>query len=103
MAAKYLQKSGYIILARNFKYRGGEIDIIAKKDSRLVFVEVKGRSSILFARAKEAVDYKKQKRIKDGSKLFMFQNNMDENEFDIRFDVITIENNSIEWIKNAFT
>jgi putative endonuclease len=56
-----------------------------------------------FGSAKEAVNYKKQERIKEGAKLFMLQNNIDENLYNISFDVISIENNSIEWIENAFT
>ncbi|MGC8501524.1 YraN family protein [Desulfurella sp.] len=103
IAAKYLQQKGYSILVRNFSYRGGEIDIIAKKDFKIVFIEVKGRNSSLFGNAKEAVNYKKQERIKEGAKLFMLKHNLNENEFEISFDVISIENNNIEWVENAFT
>lgn len=88
---------------RNFSYRGGEIDIIAKKSFKIAFIEVKGRNNSLFGSAKEAVDYKKQERIKEGARLFMLKNNLNENEFEISFDVISIENNNIEWIENAFT
>ncbi|OSS42353.1 putative endonuclease [Desulfurella amilsii] len=92
-----------MIVVRNFRYKGGEIDIIAKKGSKLSFVEVKGRKVLSFGSAKEAVNYKKQERIKEGAKLFILKNNLDENSFDISFDVISIENNSIEWVENAFT
>lgn len=90
-------------MARNFSYRGGEIDIIARKNFKIAFIEVKGRNNLLFGSAKEAVDYKKQERIKEGARLFMLKNNLNENEFEISFDVISIENNNIEWIENAFT
>ncbi|MEW5941133.1 MAG: YraN family protein, partial [Chloroflexota bacterium] len=44
-AAEYLEKRGYLILARNFRTKHGEIDLIARQDNILVFVEVKARSS----------------------------------------------------------
>jgi putative endonuclease len=103
IAAKYLEQKGYRVVVRNFRYKGGEIDIIAKKGMKLSFIEVKGRKVLSFGSAKEAVNYKKQERIKEGAKLFMLQNNLDENLYKISFDVISIENNSIEWIENAFT
>ncbi len=91
------------MLCSNFRYKGGEIDIIAQKGNNLVFVEVKGRRSLSFGSAKEAVVYNKQKRIQEGAKLFMLKNNLNENDYNIRFDIITIENNKVEWVKNAFT
>lgn len=103
IASDYLKKNGYTILARNFLFKGGEIDIIAQKDTDLVFVEVKGRTNVDFASAKESVTISKQKRIKEGCALFLLKNGLNENDFNIRFDVISIENNHIEWIKNAFT
>ncbi|SDC61055.1 putative endonuclease [Desulfurella multipotens] len=101
-AVSYLKAQGYVVLLRNFKYKGGEIDIIAKKGNVLIFVEVKGRRNLSFGSAKEAVDQNKQKRIIEGSKLFMLKNNLNENDYNIRFDVITIENNKIEWLQDAF-
>jgi len=98
-----VKAQGYVVLSRNFRYKGGEIDIIAKNGNSIVFIEVKGRRNLSFGSAKDAVSYNKQKRIIEGSRLFMLKNNLNENEFDIRFDVITIENDKIEWLKNAFT
>ncbi|MGC8615579.1 MAG: YraN family protein [Desulfurella sp.] len=102
IAVKYVKAQGYVVLSRNFRYKGGEIDIIAKNGNVLIFVEVKGRRNLSFGSAKEAVDQNKQKRIIEGSKLFMLKNNLNENDYNIRFDVITIENNKIEWLQDAF-
>lgn len=54
-AASYLLKNGYHIIERNFKARYGEIDIVAKKEGRLIFVEVKTRSGSVYGSPEEAV------------------------------------------------
>ena len=59
-ATEYLIDNGYSILERNFRNKTGEIDIIAKKDNYIVFVEVKYRSNNKYGYAVEAVNYKKQ-------------------------------------------
>lgn len=59
--AAYLEKNGYEILERNYTVRGGEIDIIAKKDDRLVFVEVKTRKTGSMTSGERAVDLKKRR------------------------------------------
>lgn len=59
LAAKYLKNHGYRLIERNFKKRYGEIDIIAVKDTVLVFVEVKTRIGLQFGRPEEAVTTRK--------------------------------------------
>ena len=59
IALKYLIKSGAEILERNYKIKTGEIDIIAKVDNELVFIEVKSRSNTRYGYPAEAVNYKK--------------------------------------------
>ena len=54
-AAVYLEKAGYRILARNFRIRGGEVDIVAIDQDALVFIEVKTRSSSQFGTPLEAI------------------------------------------------
>lgn len=60
-AAYYLHKEGYTIICRNFRCMQGEIDIIAKDEKNLVFVEVKTRTSTKYGEAKEAVRRRKTK------------------------------------------
>lgn len=62
-AAEYLEKKGYYILAKNYRTRFGEIDIIAENASILAFIEVKTRTSQRFAQACEAVTTEKQRKI----------------------------------------
>ena len=72
IAAAYLKKHGYTIVERNYNCRFGEIDIIAKQNSYIVFVEVKARSSTAFGMPREAVDWRKQQTIVQCSKLWLF-------------------------------
>ena len=62
-AVKFLKKKGYRILETNFKTKFGEIDIIAKKEGCICFVEVKTRSSDNFGEPREAVNFYKQQKI----------------------------------------
>ena len=62
-AARYLRLRGYRVLERNFRCRQGEIDIIARKGSFIVFVEVKLRKNTDHGEAREFVTYAKQRRV----------------------------------------
>ena len=105
LAEIMLLEKGYTILARNFRCRYGEIDIIAKKDGFLVFTEVKTRSPGAIAPGREAVGSAKQERIIETASLFMQKNNYD---LQPRFDVAEVtlgkknEPISCEYIENAF-
>ena len=98
---EYLRKNGYEILARNFYSRHGEIDIIARKDGYLVFVEVKYRGDERFGAPEEAVNYRKQQRILAAAKYYMYQNRI---PFDTpcRFDVAGVRRDEIRITENAF-
>ena len=64
LAAEYLQKKRYKVIASQYRCRFGEIDLIACDKKHIVFVEVKLRKSDQFARAAEFVDYHKQNRLR---------------------------------------
>ena len=87
LAAKFLQKKRYKILALNYRCRMGEIDIIAENRKYLVFAEVKLRKSSAFAQAREFVDLRKQERLKTTASLYLSQYDIDK---PARFDVIEI-------------
>ncbi len=70
-AAKYLKKSKYKIVTRNFKTIFGEVDIIARNKKEIVFVEVKTRSSKSFATPAEFVDNEKISRITRVAEFFI--------------------------------
>ncbi|MGN1319677.1 MAG: YraN family protein [Acutalibacteraceae bacterium] len=70
--ADYLKSKGYIIIKRNWRdSRYGEIDIVAENHENIVFVEVKTRQPNALVSGIEAVDTKKQRRIKNASQMFM--------------------------------
>lgn len=87
LAAEYLQKKRYKVIATNYRSRFGEIDLIAVNRKYLVFVEVKLRKSDQFASAKEFVDRRKQERIKTTAAMYLSEFST---ELQPRFDVIEI-------------
>jgi len=87
VAAQYLQKKKYKILACGYRCRYGEIDLIVSNRAYLVFVEVKLRKNDNFADAREFVDYRKQNRIRTTAELYLSQHPA---ELQPRFDVIEI-------------
>ena len=103
-AAKYLEKIGFEIVARNFTSRYGEIDIIAQNGEFLIFAEVKARGKKTIGLPREFVDIRKQRKIIKTALCFMAEKEIDRQ---VRFDVIEIHNyneqDSINHIENAFT
>lgn len=87
VAAKYLQKKRYKLLACGYRCRFGEIDLIVKNRKFLVFVEVKLRKCADFAAAREFVDTNKQERLRATASMYLSQNPTD---LQPRFDVIEI-------------
>ena len=87
LAAEYLRKKHYKIVAVGYHCRFGEIDLIVQDRKFLVFVEVKLRKSGDFARAMEHVDRRKQDKIRITASLYLSQN---PTTLQPRFDVIEI-------------
>ncbi|MGL6107423.1 YraN family protein [Romboutsia sp.] len=102
IACEYLLEKGAEVLESKYKIKSGEIDIIAKIDNELVFIEVKSRSNIKFGTPSESVNYKKIRKIVDTSKYYILKNNL--YNIPIRFDVIEVyfNENKINHIINAF-
>ena len=104
LACHFLQKQGYKILERNFRIRGGEIDIVALDGKSLVYVEVKTRTSYHFGLPEESVTPFKIKFLKRAAKFFRnARRNLPELE---RIDVVAVElidsqNPQFRLIKNA--
>src|SRR6202046_55546 len=84
-AEKHLRHSGYRIVARNFRAAGAEIDLVAMDGETLVFVEVKTRRSLDAGAPEEAVDERKQKRMRRAAEVFARRYGADEVE--MRFDI----------------
>ena len=99
-ACQYLVKKAYKILFRNFTCKLGEIDIIALNKNTIVFVEVKTRKDAEFGRPSEAVNFYKQRKIKNVAMVYLKLKGKMESH--IRFDVIEVLNDKINHIENAF-
>ena len=87
LAAEYLRRKHYKLVAAGYRCRFGEIDLIVRDKKNLVFVEVKLRKSDSFAKAYEFVDKKKQSRIRVTASAYLSEN---PTELQPRFDIIEI-------------
>ena len=101
VAGEYLKSMGFEIIQYNFYSKHGEIDIIALDNEYLVFCEVKYRSSGRKFNSLRAVDKKKQKRIINCARFYIWENKL--KNVPCRFDVVGIEGEEIFYIKNAFS
>jgi len=100
-ARNFLKKNNIKILETNFKCKLGEIDIIAKDSSSLIFIEVKYRKSDKFGAPFETVTRHKQRKIILTAQLYLQKHPKLANKA-CRFDVISIHQNDINWIQDAF-
>ena len=100
-AKNYLSNNGYEIIDTNFFCKIGEIDIIAKNEGYLCFIEVKYREKDGLTKGLFAINHKKQNRIYQVSKYYLLKNNISFNTA-CRFDAISIDGDVITLIKNAF-
>lgn len=102
IATEYLKSKGAYIIENNYKINSGEVDIIAKIDNEIVFVEVKSRSNINYGYPSEAVNYNKIKKITNVAKYYILKNRLE--NVNIRFDVIEVylKNKEVNHIANAF-
>ena len=89
IAAAHLLRSGYTEVCRNFSRPCGEIDLIVEKDQRLIFCEVKTRTSHSMQRALSSVAYTKQKKISKTAQIYISQNPQYSN-YIFRFDVLVV-------------
>jgi len=98
-ACRYLKGLGYEIVARNWRCRFGEIDIVAREGDTLVFVEVKARSAGGFGGPAGSVDPAKQRRLIAAARWFIGRTGA---ELPARFDVVTFLGESVRLYKDAF-
>ena len=104
VAARHLKRCGYVILARNYRTAGAEIDLVALDDSSLVFVEVKFRAGSGFGTPAEAVDLDKRERIRRAAHAFAEWRGVP--DLPARFDVVALSGVGracrLELVKDAF-
>ncbi|OPJ55641.1 YraN family protein [Alkalithermobacter paradoxus] len=102
IASNYLSRCGFEIIERNYKTKCGEIDLIAKKEATISFVEVKSRNSLNYGYPCEGVNIKKQNKIKTVAKEYILRKNL--KNFDYSFDIVEVylKDKKINYMKNAF-
>lgn len=105
LAAAFLERNGFAIIERNFRCKGGEVDIVAREGKTLVFVEVKSRKTLTYGLPQLAVTPFKQRQISKAALTWLARNH--KHDSPARFDVIAILLNNnyrhqVEHIKNAF-
>ncbi len=101
LAADYLVRHGLRVLARNWRVRGGEIDLICRDGEMLVFVEVRLRGSQDFGGAAASITRAKQRRLSLAARHYLAGNP----EQPCRFDVVLLDDlkaDHVEWIPHAF-
>lgn len=100
MACRVLENRGYRIVDRNYRCSVGEIDIIARKNGKWCFIEVKTRNGSDYGRPCEAVDVRKQQRIKNIAVHYIKQRKPEKQKFKgMEFQVFEV---IFEHIENAF-
>ena len=87
LAAEFLKKKGFEIVARNYRHKRSEIDLIVRRDDWIIFVEVKTRTSTPFGQPEEFVDYAKARQIFQAAEEFIFSTDW---QGHVRFDVISV-------------
>lgn len=107
LAGSFLVNQGFVLLAKNMRNAGGEIDLILEQGELIVFAEVKLRKNAYFAHGSEHIGLKKQRRYIDAASLWLAANRPDSQA---RFDVLEIygdvfspDNITINHIPNAFS
>jgi putative endonuclease len=100
-AVEFLKKSGYLVLACNWRFKHLEVDIVAQDNKELVIVEVKTRQSDVFGTPESFVTKDKQRKLMKAAHEYIMQNNLD---LEVRFDIVSVitSTKKVYHIKNAF-
>jgi putative endonuclease len=89
LACRHLESRGFVVLARNFRCRSGEVDVVAKDGETTVFVEVKERTGVSHGEARDAVTFGKRRRIVRAARIYAAARGLSESP--LRFDVVSID------------
>lgn len=97
-ALNYLQREGLTLVTRNFRCKGGEIDLIMQEKNTLIFIEVRKRADARHGGAAASVTSAKQRRLIAAAHIYLQRYKMPPA---CRFDVVAIDGEALNWIKNA--
>ena len=100
LCAELLRAAGLRLLERNWRFRVGEIDLIAEENGTVVFAEVRSRSGSAFGGAAESITGAKRSRLLAAARLYLYGRP----EANCRFDVFLVEGEprQVRWIRDAF-
>ncbi len=103
LAMVFLQKNGYNIHERNWRFKKGELDIITEKNDRMVFVEVKTRRSSHLAEPRNTITIKKQKQLISTADIYLKTKRVNkESQFDVITVIVGTSEHEIEHLQDAF-
>jgi len=100
-ALDYLLIQGLTLREKNFRSSRGEIDLIMDDDETIVFIEVRSTNTNKFGSGLESIDFTKEQHILDTADDYLLKNNLYD-KTTCRYDVISIDENKLNWIINAF-
>lgn len=100
LAARFLAERGLRVVGRNFRVRGGEIDLICRDGTTVVFVEVRLRRRSDYGGAAASITAAKQAKIVMAARHWLVRHGAD---CSCRFDCVLMDGNNIEWLRDAFS
>lgn len=104
LAARFLERQGLAVLTRNFRCRGGEIDLVCRDRKSLVFVEVRLRRNTAYGGAGASITVNKQRRVILAAQHYLASQSAADS--DCRFDCLLLDGlteRNIEWVRDAFS
>lgn len=99
-AIRYLESKGYLLLAKNYRYNRGEIDLIMQDKQTLVFVEVKWRSGMAYGYPEETIQPAQEQKLRDTAEAYLAEHGW---FGPVRFDVVAILRDKIQHFEDAIT
>jgi putative endonuclease len=100
VAARFLMRLGFDILARRYRAHSGELDIVAFENETLIFLEVKTRRSGDFGEPWEFVDWQKQQILRRAAEQFIADHDL--GKYSYRFDIVSVLGDEATLYRNAF-
>jgi len=98
-AELFLKEKGFEIVARNYRHKRSEIDLIVQKENWLVFVEVRMRNSTVYGHPEETISRAKQKKVMEGAAHYLEETKWAGN---VRYDIVAITKNEVMHFEDAF-
>jgi putative endonuclease len=101
-ALLFLQGQGLTLVARNWRCKAGELDLVLRDGATLVVAEVRGRGRTDYGTAAESIDWRKQRKLARATRVLLAAR-PELAEAPLRFDVVTLDaDGNIEWLREAF-